>query len=117
VLHCCEFHFDSLAIRVFKRETKGAREIYSVTSLIKLDDLLGERWYIRVINLAGDFCYVEPDTVRFYLKKLKCRHDFQMQDDGTLVECGFGGISQLVFQFVCSEGTFCEWSAVLCSCV
>ena len=110
-------HFDSLAIRGFKRDTKGTREIYSVTSLTKLDDLLGERWYIRGINMAGDFCYVEPDTVRFYLKKLKRRRDFQMQDDGTLVECGFGGMSQLVFQFVRSEGTFREWSAVLRSCV
>jgi len=28
-------HFDSFTIRGFKRETKGAREIYSVTSLTK----------------------------------------------------------------------------------
>jgi len=57
-------HFNSLAIRGFKKQTKGTREIYSITSLTKLDDLLGERWYIRGINLAGNFFYVKPDTVK-----------------------------------------------------
>jgi len=110
-------HFDSLAVRGTKREVKGNREVYSLPSLTKLDDLLGDRWYIRGINSAGDFCYVEPGTVRFYLKKVKPRPDFQMRDDGTLVQYGFGATSHLVFQFVRSDGMLRQWSNVLQSCV
>ena len=73
-----------------KKETKGTREIYSLISLMI-------RWYIRGINSAGDFCYVEPGTVMFYLKFVKLKHDFQMKEDGTLTKRYFGVKSQLVF--------------------
>jgi len=93
--------FDSLVIRGARR----SKEIYSVTSLTNLDDLLGERWYIRGINLAGDFCYVEPSTVKFYLKHVKGKPDYQMKDDGTLATCYFGVRKELIFQFVRSDAT------------
>ena len=37
-----------------------------MSSLSKLDDLLGERWYIRGLNSAGDFCYIEPGASIFH---------------------------------------------------
>ena len=39
-------HFDSLVMSGIRKEIKGKREVYSLCSLSKLDDLLGERWYI-----------------------------------------------------------------------
>ena len=38
-------HFKSLVLRDIRNETKG-ENAYSLTSLLKLDDLLGKRWYI-----------------------------------------------------------------------
>ena len=34
-------------------------EKYTLSSLTKLEDILGHRWYIRGLNVAGDFCYVK----------------------------------------------------------
>ena len=116
VLSFDPLHFDSLVIRGTKKETKGTKEIYSLSCLTKLDDLLGDRWYIRGINSVGDFCYVEPDSVRFYLKFLKLKPDFQMKEDGTLAKHCFGVKSQLVFQFIRSDGTSQQWGSVLRSC-
>ena len=81
---------DSLVIRGTRKEIKGSREIFAVSSRTKLNDLLGERWYIRGINSAGDFCYMEPSTVRFYLKHVNPKPNFQMKNDGTLTKCYFG---------------------------
>ena len=108
-------HFESLVLRGIRNETKG-KNTYSLTSLLKLDDLLGKRWYIRGINEAGDFCYIEPGTVSFYLKQSKPRPDFQLTDDGTLVKHSFGKQNQLIFQFVRSDGISCQWDSVLQSC-
>ena len=110
-------HFDSLVMRGIRKESKGRKEVYSLVSLSKLDDLLGERWYIRGINEAGDFCYVEPGTVSFYLRQSKPKPDFQLKDDGTLAKRYFGMQSQLVFQFVRNDGTSRQWNSVLQSCI
>ena len=69
--------FDYLHFEGEKAE-EGKTEIYSLSSLSKLDDLLGESWYVRGLNRAGDFWYVEPDTVRFYLKSPKHKLDNQL---------------------------------------
>ena len=110
-------HFDSLVMRGIRKETKGKKEVYSLGSLSKLDDLLGKRWYIRGINVAGDFCYIEPSTVSFYLKQSKPKPDFQLKDDGTLTKRYFGIQNQLVFQFVRNDGTARQWNSVLQSCI
>ena len=54
----------------------------------------------------GDFCYVEPGTVRFHLKLLKLKPDFQLKEDGTLTKRYFGVRNQLVFQFIRSDGQY-----------
>ena len=56
-------HFNGL----IRRGTlvKGQQTVYTLSILTKLDDTLGQRWYIRDINAAGDFCYVQPGTVRY----------------------------------------------------
>ena len=52
-------HFEALIRRGARNGTKGKCEVYGLSSLSKLDDLLGERWYMRGLNSAGDFCYIE----------------------------------------------------------
>jgi len=56
-------HFEALVHRAIRRGTRGKTVMYGLSSLSKLDDLLGDRWYIRGLNRAGDFCYVEPGSV------------------------------------------------------
>lgn len=109
-------HFEVLIRRSVRNGTKGKREAYGLSSLSKLDDLLGERWYMRGLNSAGDFCYIEPGTIKFYLK---CQHqkiDFQLQDDGSMKTQYFGNRHHLVFQFVRSDGTLAQWNSVFHSC-
>ena len=44
------------------------RDMYQLSSLSKLDDIFGERWYVHGLNANGDFCYVQPKTVKYYFK-------------------------------------------------
>ena len=77
----------------------------------------GNRWYIRGINTAGDFCYVTPGTVKFYLKHCKGKIDYQMQADGTLTKSLYDqGLYHLIFQFIRGDGTCSQWNSVLKSC-
>ena len=32
--------------------------------MLKLNDLWVERWYVRGLNPAGDFCYIVHDTIK-----------------------------------------------------
>ena len=111
--------FDSLIIRsrpLPKAGLNSRRQVYTIASMIKLEDLLGERWYIRGLNLTGDFCFVTPGSVKFYLKYNKGRIDYQMQDDGTMLKKIYGKGCQLIFSFVCGDGTSAQWSETIKKC-
>ena len=58
--------FDALAhsCALVSRNSKCKHQIYKVQDLAKLNDLLGDRWHIRGLNAAGDFCYVMHDTMK-----------------------------------------------------
>ena len=58
-------HFEVLIQWGVRNGTKGKRETYGLSSLSKLDDLLGERWYMKGLNSAGDFCNIEPGNMKF----------------------------------------------------
>lgn len=62
-------HFDGLIIR--DTLVKGQQTVYTLSTLT-----LGQRWYIRGINVAGDFCYVKPGTVHYQLKFVNSQPDF-----------------------------------------
>ena len=93
--------FDSLAIRgVPAQRRRVHRQIYTIPRLSRFDELFGERWYIRGLNVAGDFYYVIPGSVEFYLKQWKGRADYQVQADGTLLKNIYGQCYQLAFPFI-----------------
>ena len=76
-----EVNFDGLIRRgVLDTSKQRSKNLYSLSVLTKFDDILGERWYIKGINSAGDFCYVQPKTVRYQL----------LLDDGTLEKYTYG---------------------------
>ena len=68
--------FDSLAIRgVLAQRCRVHRHI-QFHALAGLTICLG---YIRGLNVAGDFCYVIPGSVEFYLRQRKGRANYQVQ--------------------------------------
>jgi len=89
---------------------------YAIPHLMNYNDIFGERWYIRGINAAGDFCYVIPGTAKFYLIQNRRKIDYQLQKDGKLqkkyIEMGF----ELVFSFVRGDGNMLQWENVLKQC-
>ena len=107
--------FDSLVLRssTSNEYLHCKRKIYTLTNLSKFDDLLGKRWYIRGLNVAGDFCYIIHNSVRFYLRNCKGKIDYQLLDDGTLVEQYFGKGCYLVFSFVRGDGVSSQWNDIL----
>ena len=106
--------FDSLAIRgVLAQRRRVHRQIYTIPRLSRFDDLFGERWYIRGL---GDFCYVIPGSVEFYLKQRKGRADYQVQADDTLLKNIYGQCYQLTFSFIRGDGTSSQWDEILQQC-
>lgn len=109
-------HFDGLIRRGVLDKSSRKQSVYLLTALTKLDDILGERWYIRGLNTAGDFCYVQPKTVRYQLQFCSGKTDYQLLDDGTLKQCKYGVRYQLIFRFVRNNATSSQWSNVLKLC-
>jgi len=80
------------------------------------DDLLGAKWYIRGLKTADDFCYITPVTVESYVRDRKGKVDYQVESDGTILQVHFGKGCQLVFKFVCGDGTLAQWNDIIGLC-
>ena len=92
------------------------RKVYTISKLSNLSDILGQRWFIRGLNLSGDFCYVKPGTVEYYLQHTDGKVEYQLSSDGTLSRRFFGAGHSLVFSFVREDGTLPQWNSVLQQC-
>ena len=97
-------------------DKKLKQNVYTLTTLIRLDDILGSQWYIRGINTAVDFCYVQPKTVKYYLKFCAGKPDYQLLDDDTLLQCTYGIRHELIFRFVRGDGISSQWRNVINLC-
>ena len=62
-------HFNGL-IRRDVLDKKRSKNLYCLSVLTKFDGILGERWYIKGINSAGDFCHIQTKTVRYSATKI-----------------------------------------------
>ena len=110
-------YFEGLVRRALRiSKSKNGHQVYTISKLSRLNDVLGERWFIRGINKSGDFCYVKPGTVEFYLQNLTGKLDFQLSSDGTLSRSVFGVGCQLIFSFVRGDGILSQWNNVLQLC-
>ena len=81
---------------------------YTVEKYSDLDELLGERWYIRVTNMYGDFSVAVLKTIRFYLMQPRPLLDINFSK-ATTGELKFtpSYLEQemvIVFKFVRSDG-------------
>lgn len=99
--------FDSIHFNGLTRKgvpVQGRTKSFTVAKLTNLDEILGQHWYIQGVNAAGDFSYVKPETVRFYLRKSKSKADYQWDSNGTLIKYHFGASLHIVFKFMCGDG-------------
>ena len=66
--------------------------------------ILWSKWYERIINFNGDFCYVIPNTVRFWLHEKRAGqrifHLLKNQIENDL---------QIIFTFVRGDGVKAEY--------
>jgi len=114
--------YDSLVVRGALQSKVGrssrvhTRQVYTIPHMKHFEDLFGARWYIRRLNTAGDFCFVTPGRVEFYLRETKRKVDYQLESDGSMRQSYFGKGSQLVFSFIRSDGTLKQWSDIIRLC-
>lgn len=57
-------YFEGLIRRskILPTSQRSKKQVNTLPTLSKLDDILGSRWYIRGINEAGDFCFITPGS-------------------------------------------------------
>lgn len=79
------------------------RDVHCVENNFDLCGLLGNRWYERIQNFNGDFCYVIPGTVRFWLLEKKAIKEFFYIGDN-LIESHIENDLQIIFTFVRGDG-------------
>ena len=77
--------------------------IYEVLSNETLDCFIGTKWNERIMNENGDFAYVVPGTLRFWLTKRNPVVGFKLIGNKYVrseIEDGY----RVVFTFVCGDG-------------
>ena len=108
-----QFPFDTENFQLLKQKGKALRksrghDIFTLQQYSDLDELLGERWFLRIANTNGDFSYVILCTIRFYITQPRPILDFncEHQADGQLTFVPFYVEQQqaLVFTFVRGDG-------------
>ena len=77
--------------------------VYTIRWYGNLVPLLGELWHVRGINDHVDFCYVNLETVQYYLYECKPIADFRPASKELI-----NGSSVLVFSF-CTHGRCKVW--------
>ena len=81
---------------------------YTISKYSDLDELLGDHWYIRVVNINGDFSYAILATIRFYLTQPRPLLDFTFKQSSTgeleLVPAYTEQQQAIVFTFVRGDG-------------
>lgn len=80
--------------------TRGGTDIYAISCYSDLTPLLGDQWHIRGLNPRMNFCYVNLESVRFYLMERAPVDDYK--PDGTCVKIKGGFM--LIFKFLRMDG-------------
>ena len=83
-------------------------EIYGIKHYSDLDSLLGKGWHMRALNPCLDFCYVNLETVQFYMHERKPLVEYDA--DGTK-KFNYGGTT-LVFRFIRMDAVQRHWQEV-----
>ena len=94
---------------VFRGLSHG-HEVFSISQFNQLDSLLGEGWWYRCLNKHMNFCYVNRETIQFYLHYRSCIPEYDPAN-GVMKERSGGCV--LIFKFVRMDGVAQDWSTVI----
>ena len=83
-------------------------DVHCVDNNFDLCDLLGDKWFERIQNINGDFCYVTPGTVQFWLHEKKAVKEFFYVGD-KLLEGHIENDLLVIFTFVRGDGVKAEY--------
>ena len=105
---CDDESFQALReVGVIRSEGRGA-EKYGINDYHDLDEILGENWYLRIVNSAGDFSYAILATISFHLSKARPILEYEVvkKTDNTLdfLPTYIEQSNSLVFKFVRGDG-------------
>lgn len=71
------------------RKSKNTKSQFVLESLSNVDGVLGKGWNTRIFYRQGDFAYVEPNTVTFWLMERRPLEEFSCEGNLTLIHRGF----------------------------
>ena len=78
---------------------------YRLTQYDDLNELLGEGWHFRGLNSIGNYCYVVPNTVEYYLSRRRPLVEFIPGSNGSPIKLCTPQGFMLDFTFVRGDGT------------
>lgn len=85
------------------------RNVHCLNDNNQLCDILGNKWYERILNINGDFCDVVAGTVRFWLHEKNPVNEFVYIGE-KLFESHIQNDLQLVFTFVRGDGVEVQYT-------
>ena len=88
---------------------RSGHDVFTVHSHADLKPLLGDRWHIRILAENLDFCYVNIDTVQYYLHRRQAIKEFDMEGSAISMHGGY----VLVFRFVRMDGVRRQLDAIV----
>ena len=95
--------FNASLGRITPKRYQRNKLMYEVLSNETLDCFIGTKWNERIMNENGDFAYVVPGTLRFWLTKRNPIVEFKLIGDKYVrseIEDGY----QVIFTFVRGDG-------------
>ena len=69
----------------YAKDARGGVPIYTIDHYNDLDELLGNQWHMRELNVNGDFSYAILGTVSFLLTRCRPLSGYEVVrcEDGT----------------------------------
>ena len=99
------------------KDARGGGATYTISHYNDLEELLGNHWHVRVLNVNGDFSYAILGTISFHLTKGRPIKEYEVvrNEDGTynFQEVFLEQNSFLVFNFVRGDGTKSELNSYI----
>ena len=78
-----------LYVALFGEETSGPSTSRRLESVDSWKTLLGQNWHRRIINEKGDFAYITPGTISFWMKERKPLQEFSAEGVSIFKHRGF----------------------------
>ena len=96
---------EGLAAKGYIHSTTRRIAHYRITQYSDLNELLGEGWHFRGLNAIGDYCFVVPNTIEYYLCRRRPIVHFVPSSNGSPVQISTPQGFLLHLMFIRGDGT------------